>query len=312
MRKISFIDLFAGIGGIRLGFTDYNKDKNTICVFSSEWDKFAQKTYQANFAEQPTGDITKIKASNIPNFDVLLAGFPCQPFSAIGNRKGFTDQAQGTLIFDVIRILKYHHPLAFLLENVPGILTIQQGQTFALIKKELRQIGYHIHYAILNAADFGLAQSRNRVIIVGFRTDLNDSQFTFPKGSQKHVPIKNILENNPQGYAISNKLQHNYLFKKDDGHPYIIDHQSMGLAKTLNASYYKIQRLTGTFVKEGNTGLRLLSETECKRLQGFPDNFCFPVSRTQMYKQIGNSVAVPMISAVSSKLKRILVSANLN
>lgn len=303
-NNIKFIDLFAGIGGIRLGFE--GDTKNTQCVYSSEWDKFAQKTYEANFNVKPDGDITKIAASSIPNFNVLLAGFPCQPFSSIGKREGFANKTQGTLFFDVLRILKYHMPEAFLLENVPGLLTIQHGKTFKIILAALKEAGYSVHYTVLEASEFGLAQSRKRVIIIGFRKDLDDSKFKFPKGNKKYTPISDILENNPKGYAISKKLQQNYLFKKNDGRPYIVDKTSIGLAKTLNSSYHKIQRLTGTFVRDGETGLRLLSETECKRLQGFPEDFKIPVSRTQMYKQMGNSVAIPMIKAVSDNLKKTL------
>lgn len=312
-NKISFIDLFAGVGGIRLGFQGDSDD--TSCVYSSEWDKYAQKTYQANFGDSPDGDITKVDAASIPNFDVLLAGFPCQPFSSIGKREGFANKTQGTLFFDVLRILKYHMPKSFLLENVPGLLTIQKGETFRIIMGALREAGYNVSYDVLNAADFGVAQSRKRVVIVGFRNDIDSSSFEFPKGSDERVAVKDILEDNPSGYTISKKLQDNYLFKVDDGHPFIIDDTTEGLAKTLNASYHKIQRLTGTFVRGGDTGVRLLSELECKRLQGFPDNFKIPVSRTQMYRQMGNSVAIPMIRAVSENIKAIVhkqVSENIN
>ena len=303
-KTIKFIDLFAGIGGIRLGFE--GDSKNTECIYSSERDKFAQKTYKANFGVTPDGDITKVDASSIPHFDVLLAGFPCQPFSSIGKREGFANETQGTLFFDVLRILKYHMPKAFLLENVPGLLTIQKGKTFRIIIGALKEAGYSVHYSVLEASDFGLAQSRKRVIIVGFRNDIDDSDFIFPAGNGKTTYIKDILEDNPKGYTISEKLQKNYLFKKDDGRPFVVDKTTKKYAKTLNSSYHKIQRLTGTFVKGGSTGLRLLSELECKRLQGFPDDFKIPVSRTQMYRQMGNSVAIPMIKAVSDNIKATL------
>lgn len=303
-NKIRFIDLFAGIGGIRLGFE--GQDNNTECVFSSEWDKFAQKTYEANFSQIPAGDITKIKASEISNFDVLLAGFPCQPFSAIGKREGFKNKAQGTMFFEVLRILKYHMPKAFLLENVQGLLTIQHGETFKTIIELLAKTGYNVQWKLLQASDFGLPQSRRRVIIVGFRSDIDTSNFAFPTGNGKTKYVGNILEDDPEGYSISKHLQKSYLFKKDDGHPLVVDKNSKCFAKTLNASYHKIQRITGTFVKGGETGLRLFSELECKRLQGFPDDFKVPVSRTQMYRQFGNSVAIPMIEAVSSKIKKVL------
>lgn len=299
--NLNFIDLFAGIGGIRKGF----EDENTKCVFSSEWDKFASATYEANYNEKPFGDITQIKEDQIPNHDVLLAGFPCQPFSMIGKREGFEHSTQGTLFFDVLRILKYHMPKMFLLENVQGLLTIQKGKTFETIIKALRdELGYSVFYDVLDAQNFGLPQVRKRVVIVGFHPDLNVKYFELPKGDpSERVPISSILEEDIEGYSISEHLQKSYLFKKDDGKPQIVDKHSIEQAKTLVASYHKIQRLTGTFVKGGKTGVRLFSELECKRLMGFPDDFIVPVSRTQMYRQFGNSVAVPMMKAVADKMK---------
>ena len=297
-NELTFIDLFAGIGGIRKGF----ESSRTKCVFSSEWDKYAQKTYQANYGDLPYGDITQINAKDIPNHDILLAGFPCQPFSTRGKRQGFEHATQGTLFFDVLRILKYHMPKMFLLENVQGLLTIQNGETFKIILNCLSEAGYDVYHELMNAKDFGLPQTRKRVIIVGFRKDLNIKDFEFPKSAGKTTYINEILEDNPSGYSISKHLQQSYLFKKDDGRPQIVDKSSEIQIKTFCASYHKIQRLTGTFVKGGETGLRLLSELECKRLMGFPDDFKFPVSRTQMYRQIGNSVCVPMIRAVAKKM----------
>ncbi|MED1608074.1 DNA cytosine methyltransferase [Cytobacillus kochii] len=298
--KLRFIDLFAGIGGIRKGF----EDKNTIGVFSSEWDKFAQKTYEANYGEKPYGDITQIKAEDIPEHDVLLAGFPCQPFSMIGKREGFKHKTQGTLFFDVLRIMSYHMPKMFLLENVQGLLTIQNGEALKLIIKSLEDMSYNVFYEVLDAQNFGLPQIRKRVIIIGFRNDLKITDFNFPKGNPNfRKRVCEILESNPEGYSISRHLQDSYLFKKDDGKPQIVDSRSEIQVKTLVASYHKIQRLTGTFVKGGETGIRLFSELECKRLMGFPDDFIIPVSRTQMYRQFGNSVAVPMIKAVADEMK---------
>ncbi|NBL00017.1 MAG: DNA cytosine methyltransferase [Erysipelotrichia bacterium] len=304
--KLTFIDLFAGIGGIRQGF----EDQNTKCVFSSEWDKFSAKTYEANYGEPPYGDITQINEKDIPKHDVLLAGFPCQPFSNIGKRQGFGHETQGTLFFDVLRILKYHMPKMFLLENVPGLLTIQKGETFRVILENLEDLGYTVFYDVLDAQNFGLPQVRKRVVIVGFHPDLNISSFAFPQGSNEvRVPVSSILEKNPKGYDISEHLQQSYLFKKDDGKPQVIDNTSDIQVKTLVASYHKIQRLTGTFIKGGDTGLRLFSELECKRLMGFPDDFLIPVSRTQMYRQMGNSVAVPMIKEVADAMKEELSMA---
>ena len=303
--KLTFIDLFAGIGGIRQGF----EDKNTRCVFSSEWDKYSSKTYEANYGDTPYGDITQISEKDITKHDVLLAGFPCQPFSHIGKREGFGHETQGTLFFDVLRILKYHMPKMFLLENVPGLLTIQKGETFRIILENLESLGYSVFFEVLDAQDFGLPQVRKRVVIVGFHPDLNISTFAFPQGNKElRVPISSILEQNPNGYSISKHLQESYLFKKNDGKPQIVDTNSDIQVKTLVASYHKIQRLTGTFVRGGETGLRLFSELECKRLMGFSDDFIIPVSRTQMYRQMGNSVAVPMIREVAKAMKEELSS----
>lgn len=304
-EPLTFIDLFAGIGGIRKGF----EDENTKSVFSCEWDKFAQQTYEANYNEKPNGDITKIYEENIPAHDVLLAGFPCQPFSNIGKREGFEHKTQGSLFFDILRIMKYHMPKMFLLENVPGLLTIQQGNTFKIVIGALEEAGYNVFWKVLDAQNFGLPQVRKRVLITGFRKDLGISSFEFPEESEKFkIPIGSILENDPKGYSISEKLQQNYLFKVNDGRPQLVDKNSTIQVKTLVASYHKIQRLTGTFVKGGETGIRLFSELECKRIMGFPDNFIIPVSRTQMYRQFGNSVAVPVIKAVADNMKNSLDS----
>lgn len=301
--KLRFIDLFAGIGGIRKGF----EDENTMGVFSAEWDPHAAKTYEANYGEVPFGDITKIHEKDVPEHDVLLAGFPCQPFSNIGKRQGFAHETQGTLFFDVLRILKWHMPKMFLLENVPGILTIQNGETFKIIVSALEELGYSVFHDVLDAQNFGLPHVRRRVLIIGFHPNMNISEFEFPKGDPDNkVPIKTILEKNVEGYTVSEHLQNSYLFKKDDGKPQLVDYDSDVQAKTLVASYHKIQRLTGTFVKDGPTGVRLLSELECKRLMGFPESFVIPVSRTQMYRQFGNSVAVPVIKAVADEMKKMV------
>ena len=306
--RLCFIDLFAGIGGIRQGF----EDENTIAVFSSEWDKYAAETYKANYGDVPYGDITKIDAADIPSHDVLLAGFPCQPFSNIGRREGFAHTTQGTLFFDVLRILKYHMPKMFLLENVAGILSIQDGVAFKTILASLQDLGYSVFWDELDAQNYGLPQVRRRVIIVGFHPDLKIKEFELPQGDETYKrPVKEILEKNLSGYDISEHLQKSYLYKKDDGRPQLIDENSEIQVKTLVASYHKIQRLTGTFVKDGPTGVRLLSELECKRLMGFPDSFIVPVSRTQMYRQFGNSVAVPMIKAVADAMKATLKKTEL-
>ena len=308
VSELKFIDLFAGIGGIRKGF----EDDFTKCVFSSEWDKYAAKTYEANYGEKPHGDITKIDEKDIPDHDVLLAGFPCQPFSHIGKREGFAHETQGTLFFDVLRILKEKQPKMFLLENVKGLLTNDNGETFRIILENLNDLGYSVFYEVMDAQDFGLPQRRERILIIGFHPGLGIDSFTFPKGNTEiRVPINSILEHGPKGYSISKHLQENYLFKKDDGKPQVVDFDSTIQVNTLVASYHKIQRLTGTFVKDGETGLRLFSELELKRMMGFPEDFIVPVSRTQMYRQFGNSVAVPMIKAVADAMKSRLIEAEM-
>ncbi|HOR82954.1 MAG TPA: DNA cytosine methyltransferase [Bacteroidales bacterium] len=305
-NELTFIDLFAGIGGIRKGF----EDNSTKCVFSSEWDKYAALTYEKNYGEIPHGDITKIHETEIPDHDILLAGFPCQPFSHIGQRQGFAHETQGTLFFDILRILKEKRPKAFLLENVKGLLTNDRGNTFKVIMKNLHDLGYSVFYEVMDAQNFGLPQRRERVVIVGFRPDLKIESFEFPKGNKhKKVKIKDILEKNPKGYSISKHLQKNYLFKTDDNRPQLVDFDSEIQVNTLVASYHKIQRLTGTFVRDGETGIRLFSELEVKRLMGFPDDFIVPVSRTQMYRQFGNSVAVPMMKEVGDLIKKTIRDA---
>jgi len=302
----SFIDLFAGVGGIRLAFTR----NGCSCVFSSEWDTHSQKTYHRNFGELPHGDITKIDAKDVPDHDILTGGFPCQPFSTIGKREGFSHPTQGTLFHDIARIIKEKKPKAFLLENVAGLYSHDNGETFKLIKETLEhELGYWVDDRILDSADFGVPQHRKRVYIVGFRKDLSPSEaflFNWPEKQQEKVGIGQFVETGISGYTISKHLQGSYIYKKDDGRPQIIDTDSDIQVKTLVSTYHKIQRLTGTFVSDGETGLRLLSENECKAIMGFPEYFEFPVSRTQMYRQMGNSVAVPVVEKIATQMVKEL------
>lgn len=303
-KKFKFIDLFAGIGGIRMGF-----ERNEFeCVFSSEWDIYSQKTYLKNFGEIPNGDITNINAKSIPNHDVLTAGFPCQPFSTIGKREGFQHPTQGTLFFDIVRILKEKKPNGFLLENVAGLKNHDKGKTFDLIIDTLKnELGYWVDFKVLDSADFNVPQHRKRIYIVGFKSNsIIPIDFNWPEQSESKIGIGQFIETHKQGYNISKHLQKSYIFKKNDGRPQIVDSTSDFPIKTLVSTYHKIQRLTGTFVRDGETGLRLLSENECKATMGFPKDFIFPVSRTQMYKQMGNSVAVPVIRELAFEMKQTL------
>lgn len=307
--KFSFIDLFAGIGGMRIAF----ESAGGQCVFSSEWDKYAQRTYECNFGDRPQGDITKIEVEEIPEFEVLLAGFPCQPFSSIGRRQGFDHPTQGTLFHDIVRIITAKKPKAFLLENVEGLENHDGGRTIQVIDETLKTLGYAIDRRVLDAADFGVPQHRRRTYIVGFRNDIVGNLFpmAWPKPSRNRRGVGEFVEKGVKGYSISKHLQSVYIFKKDDGRPEIIDRKSTDPVKTLCASYHKIQRLTGTFVRDGETGLRLLTEKECKAIMGFPGWFKIPdnVSRTQMYRQFGNSVAVPVVKRIAKAMTECLLVA---
>jgi DNA (cytosine-5)-methyltransferase 1 len=298
--KFSFIDLFAGVGGMRMAFEAAGGN----CVFSSEWDSAAQRTYEANFGDVPHGDITKISADTIPNFDILLAGFPCQPFSSIGKRAGFLHKTQGTLFYDVLRIIEAKKPMGFLLENVQGLVTHDKGRTFSTIIASLESLGYNIHHKILDASDFGVPQFRKRIYIVGFLKRLNRDTTTFqwPRPRKTKVGIGGFIESGIEGFSISQRLQKSYIYKVDDGRPQIVSDSSDIQVKTLVASYHKIQRLSGTFVSDGPTGLRLLTPDECKAIMGFPRSFKLPVSRTQAYRQMGNSVAVPVVRAIAKQM----------
>lgn len=306
LKKYKFIDLFAGIGGIRIAF----ERNNCKCVFTSEWDIHSQKTYFENFGELPQGDITKVSEKNIPDHNILTGGFPCQPFSTIGKREGFEHPTQGTLFFDIVRILQFKKPEAFLLENVAGLVNHDGGKTFEQIKRTLEnELHYKVESKILDSADFGVPQHRKRIYIVGFSEKVSNAKgfnFEWPKKNKTKVGIGQFVEEHQSGYDISNHLQKTYMYKKEDGRPQIIDKSSDIQVKTLVSTYHKIQRLTGTFVKDGKTGLRLLSENECKAIMGFPSDFKFPVSRTQMYRQMGNSVAIPVVEKIAKQITATL------
>ena len=304
--KFKFIDLFAGVGGMRIAF-ERNKCE---CVFSSEWDAFSQKTYAENFGEMPHGDITQIDEEDIPNHDILIGGFPCQPFSTIGKREGFEHPTQGTLFFDIVRILKKKEPSSFLLENVSGLVNHDGGKTFKEIIRTLeKELGYLVRAKVLDSADFGVPQHRKRIYIVGFHKDVFEKpnfSFNWPDKNAMKVGVGQFVETHEEGYTISKHLQQSYIYKKDDGRPQVINRDSDIQVKTLVSTYHKIQRLTGTFVKDGKTGLRLLSENECKAIMGFPEDFKFPVSRTQMYRQMGNSVAIPVVQKIAKEITNTL------
>jgi len=306
-NAFTFIDLFAGIGGIRIPFQEIGGK----CVFTSEWDKFAQKTYKLNFGEEPEGDITKVKSKDIPDFDLLLAGFPCQPFSQAGLKKGFSD-TRGTLFFDIERIIKDKRPKAFLLENVKQLKGHDKGRTLTVIKQRLEDLNYDVYCEVLRAADFGVPQNRERFFIVGFDNEIQDmtlyGRFKFPVGKKSKTRVGDILETKvDEKYTISDRLYQGHIRRKQEhirkGHGFgfsVFDEDSK-YTNTISARYYKDG--SEILISQGeNTNPRKLTPRECARLQGFPERFIIPVSDTQAYRQFGNSVAVPVVAAVANAM----------
>lgn len=309
MGKISFIDLFAGIGGIRLGF----EANGTECVFSSEWDKYCQKTYEANFGEIPYGDITKIDAADIPDHDILTGGFPCQPFSiagvskknSLGRATGFEDKTQGTLFFDVARIIKEKRPKAYLLENVKNLKSHDKGNTWKIIQSTLDELDYAVFAQVIDGQQY-VPQHRERIMIVGFdrkRYGENiDFKFDLQPPEKKPV-LRDILEPDPDPkYTLTDHLWE-YLQKyaetqkaKGNGFGFGLPDFD-GPTRTLSARYYKDG--SEILIKQEGKNPRRLTPRECARLQGFPEAYVFPVSDVQAYKQCGNSVVVPQIKDVA-------------
>ena len=326
MKKIyRTVDLFAGVGGIRLGFEQTGMIKN---VFSAEIDKYACKTYEANFGENPYCDVTKIKPEDIPDFDVLLAGFPCQAFSIAGKRGGFED-TRGTLFFDVARIIKHKRPKAFLLENVKGLVNHDKGKTFKTILNVLEELNYETFWKILNSKDYGVPQNRERIYIVGFdkkRYANKQIDFDFPPKEDTKVTLKEILEQKEVSnkYYLSQKFldtlrkhKKRHISKGNgfgfeildvDGIANAIVVGGMGRERNLIIDR-KLTDFTPKTNKKGEINkdfVRTLTPREWARLQGFPDNFKIPVSDTQAYKQFGNSVSVPVIKRLAENIIKTL------
>lgn len=309
MADFRFIDLFAGIGGIRRPF----QKLGGTCVFSSEIDKFAIKTYEANWNETPSGDITKIDEKDIPNFDILLAGFPCQAFSIAGKRKGF-DDTRGTMFFEVERILEYHKPKCFMLENVKGLLSHDKGRTFKTMKDILEnKLDYKVYYKVLNAKDFGVPQNRERIIIVGFKNHSID--FSFPKPTGIPTKLGDILEDDVDSkYTISDKIWESHKRRKEkhkakgNGFGYSLFNENSPYTSTISARYYKDG--SEILVEQNGKNPRRLTPREAARLQGFDDNFKLVVSDLQCYKQFGNSVPTKMIEAVANNIINVLEEYN--
>ncbi|MBQ7448909.1 MAG: DNA (cytosine-5-)-methyltransferase [Paludibacteraceae bacterium] len=302
-KNTKYIDLFAGIGGIRMPFEELGYN----CVFSSEWDEPAAQTYQANYGEHPAGDITQIDAADIPTHDLLLAGFPCQAFSIMGKMKGFED-VRGTMFFEIVRILEYHKPATILLENVKQLTTHDQGKTFATILEILDKLGYHVKWKVLNALDFGLPQKRERVIIVGFRDKAKSEAFNydFPKLDYHLDSILESDEDVDKSLFASEQIIQKRQLKvagKKIFYPSIWHENKAGNISVLD--YACALRTGASYNYLLINGVRRPSSRELLRLQGFPDTFKIVVSHSEIRRQTGNSVAVPMIRAVAKEIHRI-------
>lgn len=324
--SFKFIDLFAGIGGFRIAMQNLGGK----CVFTSEWDKEAQRTYRANFGEVPFGDITKEQVKNyIPNdFDVLCAGFPCQAFSIAGKRGGFED-TRGTLFFDVAEIIKEHKPKAIFLENVKGLRSHDKGKTLETILNVLRNdLEYYIpEPQIMNAKNFGVPQNRERIYIVGFRKDLNISSFEYPKPVENNATFASVKEKNvpPTKYFLStqyvqtlvnHKARHEskgngfgYAIIPDNGTANAIVVGGMGRERNLVLDHRIVDYKPTTHIKGtvNREGIRKMTPREWARLQGFPDNYIIPVADASAYKQFGNSVAVPAIQATAKEILKLIL-----
>ena len=326
------IDLFAGIGGIRLGFEQAFQD-NIETVFVSEWDEKATETYTANFGDEIeiNGDITKIKEVDIPEHDILLAGFPCQAFSMAGQRKGFND-TRGTLFFDVARIIKYHKPKVVFCENVKNLLNHDRGRTFKVIKNVLEELGYIVYYKILNSKNFGVPQNRERIYIVAFRKDINHGFFNFPEETDSTKTIRDIMEDkevSPKYYLSTVYLESLRRHKqrhesKGNGFGYEIrDIDSIagaivcgGMGRERNliidnrlTDFVPVTHIKGDINREF---IRKMTPREWARLQGFPDTYKMVVADTHLYKQFGNSVTVPVIRAIAENIKKYITNENMD
>ena len=308
---IKFIDLFAGIGGIRIAFEKAGAE----CVFSSEWNKFAQQTYEKNFGETPVGDIREVHASDIPDFDILCAGFPCQPFSIAGVSKklslnkphGFEDKTQGTLFYEILRILDEKKPAAFFLENVKNLEKHDKGKTFTVIREALLDAGYSFNYKIINAKSL-VPQNRERIFMVGFRDP--KIGFTFPDITDLKPRIRDILEEEvPEKYTLTDHLWE-YLQNYAEKHRLKGNGFGFGLVdidnhcRTLSARYFKDG--SEILIPQEGKNPRRLTPRECARIQGYSDSFIIPVSDTQAYKQFGNSVAVPVVEILANQVVHTL------
>lgn len=321
LSKYTFIDLFAGIGGFHLALDSLGAK----CIFSSEWDVHAANTYYDNFNMKPDGDITKISANDIPAHDILCAGFPCQAFSISGKQKGFED-TRGTLFFDIARIVDYHKPKVLFLENVKNLLQHESGSTIKTILKTLKDLGYKVHFKVLNASNYGLPQNRERIYIIGFRNDIHSNSFKFPPESNKNISLMDIIEVNPTKVKFIERddieIYKQYLPTKDIFDQIVLPNKPIQIGKvgkggqgeriyhplghaiTLSAYGGGVGSKTGLYLIDGK--IRKLTPRECARLQGFPDSFIINSSYSQAYKQFGNSVSINVLQHILIEISNVL------
>ena len=307
----TFIDLFAGIGGFRLALESFGAH----CVYSNEWDSFAQKTYKENFDDMPEGDITKVNEEKIPDHDILCAGFPCQAFSISGKQRGFED-TRGTLFFDVARIVRVKKPKVVFMENVKNFAVHDGGNTLAVVKNTMESLGYDFNYKVLNAVDYGIPQKRERIYMVCFRNDIATGFFNFPMPFKltKHVEDFLIPEEKVNKKYFVNRQDTYWNGEKDDKYATspirlgIVNkggqgeriYSTKGIAITFSAYGGGAFAKTGGYLINGKT--RKLTPRECARLMGYPDTYIIPVNDNQAYKQFGNSVVVDVLQYIVSEI----------
>lgn len=317
LQGYTFIDLFAGIGGFRLAL----ESLGAKCVYSNEWDKFAQEVYKNNFGETPDGDITKVDENTIPEHDIICAGFPCQAFSISGKQRGFED-SRGTLFFDVARIVKAKKPKIVFMENVKNFATHDSGKTLTVVKATMEELGYNFYYKVLNATDFGIPQKRERIYMVCFRKDLNINSFSFPKAFalKKHVEdfllddeklVSNLYVDRPDTYynnEIDNKSSNKSIrlgIVNKGGQGERI-YSTKGIAITLSANGGGVFAKTGGYLV--NDKPRKLHQRECARLMGFPDTYIMARNKNQAYKQFGNSVVVDVLQYIGIEIGKKIIN----
>lgn len=319
LEGMTFIDLFAGIGGFRLALESYGAK----CVFSSEWDAFCQQVYNDNFGDVPEGDITKIDEKDIPNHDILCAGFPCQPFSISGKQRGFND-ARGTLFFDVARIVKEKKPKIVFMENVRNFETHDNGNTLEVVKNTMLELGYSFSYKVLNASDYNIPQKRERIYMVCFRNDMRIDSFEFPKKIKLEKNVIDLLENDIPNDSQLFKSKYVPIIQKEDDYKRsnktvrlgIVNkggqgdriYSPYGIAITLSANGGGVFSKTGGYLINGRA--RKLSVRECARIMGFPDTYKICNSQAQAYKQFGNSVVVDVLQYIVLEISKALNKNN--